>query len=399
MQRIAGLVDRQGHDVEEHVGPRVPGHGAAHHAAHLPCPHRERPALLQQPLRPHARQPDRAAHLVVERHLLAQLHDHARLVVVLQVGTDLRRVDLHRDAMASQLRGRSDARELQQLRALQRACRQQHLRIRQRVLRPAVLDPLDAARAAVLDAHPGHLHAGAHREVGPLHHRPQEGRGRVAAPMPAECELVGAQALVLCAVEVLAGRVAGLRAGRQPGLAVGMVVAQVRHAQLAGAAVVGVLAAGIAFRLLEQGQQFAVAPAGGAGRGPVVEVGPLAADVDEAVDRARSAQHAPARPHDAAVAGLGLRLDLELPGEASVVDRPEVAHRQPQPEVPLGTARLEQQHAALRVGAQPVGEHAACRARADDDEVVGRFARAHLVPRGSEPAPRDLPLRAMALTP
>ena len=81
------------------------------------------------------------------------------------------------------------------------------------------------------------------------------------------------------------GDLAGLCARCQPGLAVGVVVAQVRHAELAGAAVVGVLAAGVALRLPEQRQQVPVAPAGQPGFGPAVVVGAMAADIGHGVDR------------------------------------------------------------------------------------------------------------------
>ncbi len=93
VQRIAGLVDRQRHHVEQHVGPLMDCMRTADHAAHLPGAHRQRPALAEQPLRSHAGQAQRAAHLVVERQLVLQLDDDPRLVVILQVGADLGRVD------------------------------------------------------------------------------------------------------------------------------------------------------------------------------------------------------------------------------------------------------------------------------------------------------------------
>ena len=62
------------------------------------------------------RQPQRVAHVVVERAPLLQLDDHPCLVMVLQVGTDLGRVDLHDQAMLAQQGRGADARQLQQLR-------------------------------------------------------------------------------------------------------------------------------------------------------------------------------------------------------------------------------------------------------------------------------------------
>ena len=67
-----------------------------------------------------------------------------------------------------------------------------------------------------------------------------------------------------------------------------------------------------------------------------------------------------------AATDAGLRLERKLPGEARVVDRAEVADRQAHPEVARVAPGLEQEDAAGRIGAQPVGEQAAGRAAADD---------------------------------
>ena len=99
---------------------------AAGQTADLTGTDRQRTALLQQPLRTHLQQPQGPAHIVVERARLLQLDDHPGLVMVLQIGADFRGVDLEPDAMLAQQGGRADARQLQQLRRLQRTGGQQH---------------------------------------------------------------------------------------------------------------------------------------------------------------------------------------------------------------------------------------------------------------------------------
>ena len=208
-----------------------------------------------------------------------------------------------------------------------------------------------------------------HRQVGALACRGQKSGGRVAAPVAAQGELVAPHAVGLGAIEVGRARVAGLGCGVQPGFAIGVVVAQVRHAQFASAAMEFVSATVIAFRAFEVGQHLLVAPAGRAQRRPVVVVGALAADVEQAVDGAGAAQHLATRPDHGAVAGLGLCFDRELPGKALVVDGAKVAYRQTQPKPLRWPTGFEQQDAAGRVGAQAVGQHATGRSGADDDVV------------------------------
>ena len=300
--------------------------------------------------------------------------------MVLQVGANLGRVDLHGDAVALQFVRRAHARQLQQLRALQSARRQNHFAVGARLSALAVFDPFHADGAAGFDQHLCHLHPSQHAQVAAPAHGRQEGDGRIAAPVAAQGQLVGAQAFVLRAVEVGAARKAGFLAGGKPGGAVGVVVAQIGHIQLALAAVVVARATGVALGFLEEGQHLAVAPAVGTSARPVVVVGLLAADVDQPVDGAGAAQHAAARPDHAAVAGFGLGLDLELPGKARVVDGAEVAHRQAQPEVAAPATRLQQQHPAA-ARAQAVGQHTAGRTGAHDDVIEAVLGGGHALTR------------------
>ena len=134
--------------------------------------------------------------------------------------------------------------------------------------------------------------------------------------------------------------------------------------------VVVIGAAALILGLLEVGQKVVEAPAGVAQLAPVIEILLLAADVDQAVDRRRAAQHLAPRPgHLPAVEG-GLGLGLIAPAELGVEDGPIVADRDVQPGIAIGPPGLQQQHPVGGIRGQPVGEHTAGRAGPDHDEVV-----------------------------
>ena len=111
---------------------------------------------------------------------------------------------------------RADARQLQDLHRADRAGAEDHLALRHRLHALAVLHRLDAAAArravaVALEQQPRHLRAGPQREVGAARaRRSQEGLGRVPAPAALLVDLEVAHAFVVAAVEVVAGRQAGL---------------------------------------------------------------------------------------------------------------------------------------------------------------------------------------------
>src|SRR5690606_33154746 len=116
-------------------------------------------------------------------------------------------------------------------------------------------------------------------------------------------------------------------------------------------------------RAPEVGQHLLVRPAGIAEGGPAVEALALAAHVQQAVDRARSAEHAPAGLLDAPAAEPGLRLGLEFPVDARVEHRLAVPERNVDPRVRVPGTRLEEQDAVAAARRQAVREHAARAAR------------------------------------
>src|SRR6185503_9164390 len=138
------------------------------------------------------------------------------------------------------------------------------------------------------------------------------------------------------------------------------------------------LAAVVAFALPalgahEVGQALVVRPAACAVARPAVVVAGVAAHVRHGVDRGGTAEHLAAHHFDRAVAEVRLGLGVVAPVVQAVAPDLADADRDVDERIAVRAARLEQQHATVVVFRQPVREHAARRARADDD-VVEFFA-------------------------
>src|SRR4029450_5125879 len=110
-------------------------------------------------------------------------------------------------------------------------------------------------------------------------------------------------------------------------------------------------------------------PAAVAALGPAVEVEPLAAIVDMAVDRARSAQGLAARGGDGAPTGPFAGLGLVEPVHLGIDQGVHEAGRDMDEGVPVPRTRLEHADCDVLVLAQPRSQYAAGRSRADDDIV------------------------------
>ncbi len=114
-------------------------------------------------------------------------------------------------------------------------------------------------------------------------------------------------------------------------------------------------------------------PAGVALSRPGVVVGAVAAHVDHAVDRARAADHLPARHRQGAVEEVLLRRRVEAPVDARLELRHRV-HRPDHPrlrheELPVGLAGLQHDHPGARLR-QPAGDRGPGAAGTDHD-VLG----------------------------
>jgi hypothetical protein len=137
-----------------------------------------------------------------------------------------------------------------------------------------------------------------------------------------------------------------------------------------------VFAALLILSLFEIRQHVLIAPADIAELAPLIEILFLAADIDEPVDRARTAQDLAARLDDSAVVELGFGLRLIKPVEFAVAKQLAVSDRDMNPRIAILAARFEQQHAIDARGAQAIGEDTACRAGADN-HIIKRAVVAH----------------------
>src|SRR5216683_507208 len=151
-------------------------------------------------------------------------------------------------------------------------------------------------------------------EVGALHRRAQIGDCRTAPPHLADCQLVGPDAFLLGAVKIGVGREPGLLCAADKGIVQLVLGAQIGNVERAALAVIIVGAAFLVLGAAEIREHIVIRPADIAELAPMVEILALAADIDEAVDRAGAAEHLAARPGDAAPAQPRHRLGLELPG-------------------------------------------------------------------------------------
>ena len=366
VQVAAALGHREVDEVELAVGAGELGAGA-HEGGGVAGAHGQGPAALDEPLQAHAGlAPDRR-HVVVERDGLRAAVHAAHVEVVLEVLADLGAVVHHRDAELLQALGGADARELQQLRRIDRAAREDDLG-RALGAGDAALAVLDADRAPALEDDARGERLGLHAQVRALHRRTQVADRGAHPPAVLRGGLVVARALLALAVEVVvAGNAVGL-AGGDEGVAHLEAVGNVGDGERAADAVPRVGAPALVLGLLEEGQQLGPGPSGDL---PAVEVLGLAADVDEPVDGRRTAQHLAARGVDAPAVERRLRLRLVRPVHVQVVEQLAVAERNVDPRVGVARAGLEQQHLAPPPLGEAIGEHAAGRAGADDDGVVG----------------------------
>ena len=236
----------------------------------------------------------------------------------------------------------------------------------------------DADRPAPVQAQAGRLSLGDHGQVGPVLNRAQEGLRGVPAHAAFLVDVEVAAALVVAAIEIPGLGDAGLGRGLLKGVEDLPFEAHVLDPPLAAramqvvGALVEVLGAG------EQRQHLVPAPARIAELAPTVVVARLAAHVDHAVDRGAAAQHPATRIVERPAVEAILRLGLEAPVGLGVVLGIEVADRDVNPDVIILAAGFEQADALVRIGREPVGQHAARRTRTHDHVI--EFAERRFTP-------------------
>jgi hypothetical protein len=199
-------------------------------------------------------------------------------------------------------------------------------------------------------------------------------RGRPAPPVfRRQLEIAGA--FLRRTVEVVIARNAGALRRFDEGLAQRVRLADVGHRERSADTMEIIGAARLVLGAPKIRQHVGKTPAGIAELAPMIVVLVLAADIEQAVDRARSAQHLAARLDDLAIVELGFRFGLVQPIDLGIIEQLTVAERNMNPDVPVVAAGLEQKHAMAAGFGEAIGEHAAGRTGADDDVVEPCFVR------------------------
>ncbi|MNQ36399.1 hypothetical protein D3C85_499190 [compost metagenome] len=349
------------------------------------------------------------AHLAVQRHRLLAFVLDVDFRVVLQILAHPRQVVSHFDAGLLQHRSRTYARTLQQVRRTDGTGRHQHLAVAVDGMGLAALVVLHADDALAIEEDAAGHGVGDHRQVGPLHGRPQVGVGGGPAHAILHCHVHGAETFLHVAVAVVGLDVAGLGAGLHPGAVkrVLHVVAIVGGQGTTGTAVV-IAAELVGLGALEVGQAIAVAPVLRPQGFPLVEVVGVATDVDQAIDGRGATEHLAARAVQATAVemrlGHGLVAPVVLPG----VHRDGKGAGHLDQHAAVAAAEFQDQHRGAGVLGQATGQDTAGGAGADDDVVVSLIhccspLRRDSRPRscihcllGMRPSPGERPARGSA---
>ena len=375
VQGLAEGVERQGLDVDLHIGGRVVG-ARPDEGPHVRGGHGHGPLAEQGVFQRHQRtSPDIGIERVHGRHAAHPVVG-PDLQVVLQVLAHPRAVGPGLDAQGLQTGPVADAAEFQQLGRADGPGAEHHLRPGGGVEGLAVPTPLDPCGATVLDPDPGHMHPADQGQVRAVQDRLQEGGCRAPAHAPALGHVEIGAARIVAAVEVPDRGDAGL--GRRLGKGVQHLPAHGGrlHPKLTPRAVGGARRVDVVLLADEVRQDIVPAPAHEPQLPPAVIVRRLAAHVDHGIDGGRAADHPPPRIGDAAPGQARVRLGPEHPVRAGIADGEQVAHGNVQPDPVVLAPRLEQQHPVPRIGGQPVGQNAAGRPGPHDDVVEGPEGRA-----------------------
>ena len=368
MQLLAHLVGRERQEVNLDVGRRQPRIGLEERARGARGDG-QRSLAERRIARAGHDTATRMIEDVVERDRLRATHHDPDLHVILQVVADAGGVEHDVNAVALQQLRRSDAGELQQLRRVIRAARDQDFLARPHGAQSPVLPVFDPVGTPPVEQDPLRQRRGLDVQVAASLGGTQIRPRRARPPAVPRRGLKPAGAFLRRAVEVGIVGYAGLdrRLDECPRQRIG--VQHIRHRQRTAGAVIIIGAALLVFGLLEIRQYVVKTPAGVAVLAPAVVILVLAANVQQAVDRTRSAQHFAARLKYLAAVQPRFGLGLVHPVDGLFLEQLAVAERHMDPQIAVLGTGFEQQHRMLAVGAEAIGEHASGGAGADDDVV------------------------------
>ena len=316
--------------------------------------------------------------------------------MILKISADGGIVEQRCDAGGGQRRSRPNPRQLQKLRRVDRASANDHFAGGGGETFSAVAGIFDPDGAASLEANPAHPGARLEAQVSAAQRRAQKCIGRRTPQTIADRHLIAAQSFGMRSVEILGPIEAQLRGRLAPVAAHRM--QKRRH-------------------VLDVQRPFAQGrPAGSTRRSdrskygrtssqpqpglpmlpPIIEILRHAAAVDQRIDGARSADHPPARPVDAAAIEARIRERLVFPIDRGVGKGAAVADGRLDPKAPIRAAGFEHQYPVAATGRQAIGKDAARGARADDDVVKVIHVRSLVFrPCGAMPF-RDSPMSFFA---
>ena len=297
------------------------------------------------------------------------------LQVILQIVTNRQRRD-DVDAQFTQVIGRPDSGEHQQLRRIERTAAQDHFAQRFGRRDNAFMTVCDAVGFRAVEQHAARRSMREHGEVRALHDVPQErARSRVTAPV-VDVELRASEPDAF-GIVIRRARIAERHCGFVHRFFDRIVGLCKLDRQRTAAAAQRRLAAFPPLEALEIGQHVFPAPAGRAAPFPALEVAARTARQRHHVDRRRAAQHFSPQRHQLAPRHAFFGDGVVAPIEQPVLVQLRDADRHAQIRMRIVAARFEQQNARRGILCQAARKNAARRAGADDD-VVEPITGGHL---------------------
>ena len=383
-ERRSVVADRQRQEVILDVRIGDPG-TAADEAAAFEMIGRTQSAFPEQPARADQRLSQRI-HRRIEGDRKFGFDLEIEFQMVLQILANARKIVDRRNAMRAQFVGRADPRQLQQLRRIDRPACQDHLTpgVDDRLHAVAAID--DPRRPSPVEDDAAGQRMGHHGQVRAAHRRFEIGAGGAPAASAMDGHVHPAEAFLLIAVDVRRFGIARFARGVDEGAIQRIGQLPILRVERPGVAAPGVPAFLPRFRAPEIGQHMTIAPAGRPFPFPPIEIGGIAAHIDHAVDRGRTADHLAARRMHPSTAQMRLRLRLILPIVARHVHRDRQRAGHLDEDRAIGPALFEHQHAMPSILGQPGGEHAPRRSGADDD-VIEAVGHQRYLNRGSRCRP------------
>ncbi len=296
------------------------------------------------------------------------MHDQ-RIQVVLQVLSDARQRMPERDAMPLQFVFGADAGQHQQLRRIDRAASQNHFPLGADIDRLAGLEISDAGCAFAFQQHPGGACIRDHRQIRPIQHRVQIATRHAPSFAVFLRQLVGADAFLAGAAEVIVSYIARFERGLDIHAGQQVWRAQIRHVERSPDAMELGRAAFMIFRLFEERQHIRISPSLVTQCRPVIVVTGMAARIHHRVAGAAAAQGLAARPVQPPVIQIALRFGKVAPVENLAHHHEDDPDRNPDERIVIGGPCLQQAHAHRRIGREAIGQHAAGRTGAHDDVI------------------------------